>query len=798
VPQQLKTRMIFPALGLLVAAMLWAAPSASAVGPFTMTISSTAGDNNVTCAIEGCLPTADGATLSLATLESNLSAGNLTVGDGGQITIASSSIDGANTDNNNLTFNGPVSLGGDTDITNSGLVTFSSTVDGSGPGQNLTMNADTVFDAAVGSLTELGSLTVPGPATATLGGNVSITGAQSYGGAVNLASSDVTLTTGGSLTFDSTVNGPHNLTLSAGGTVSLDGDVGNSQSLASLVIPTAAAIDVAGTIGTSGTQEYEAPVSLTGAATFGSATGDITFDSTIDGAQDLSVSTQATSSFEGAIGGTTPLTSIVVPAAPGSIDLNGNVTTTGSQQYGHLTLGANVTFSSGSTVQFNQPVSGDQLTIAGGGIATLPPVSDSYSGTRVTGGSTLSFQPGSLTGTGDITLDDGTLEWSAFNGTNTDDVSSQLQIGTGGGTLDTNNNDVTFTHTVDGTGALTKTGQGTLELNASTGSSYNNQFVVDGGTLEVNSSATVSTPVIVNSGGELECQDGTITGTVTNQGGTTYGAPGQPTSVTATTAFRSAYVSFTPGPDNCNPVSYSATSGTLTWGPVASGPITATGLAGAQPYAFTVTATNALGSSTSAASNTITPTPFMPTAAIAAPVNNATYTQGQVVYSSYSCQEGSGGTGIATCSGPVASGVALDTHSLGLHTFAVTATSSDGDTGTATATYTVVASKSSTTKPPNKFTIRQLKGHPSGSIDVTLASLVGAGTVKVAEHPAGLRAFSADKTASSKATLKLTLAPSKQLKTWLKRHHSKLNVKVTVTYTPHGGKARTVTKPVKL
>jgi hypothetical protein len=271
--------------------------------------------------------------------------------------------------------------------------------------------------------------------------------------------------------------------------------------------------------------------------------------------------------------------------------------------------------------------------------------------------------------------------------------------------------------------------------------------------------------------------------------------------VTATTAFRSAYVGFTPGPDNCLPVSYTAASGGLTWGPVSdipNAPITATGLAGAQPYAFTVTATNALGSSTSAASNTITPTPFMPTAAIAAPVNNATYTQGQVVYSSYSCQEGSGGTGIATCSGPVASGAALNTDTLGLHTFAVTATSSDGDTGTATATYTVVASKSSSTKPANKFTIRQLTGHPSGSIDVSLASLTGAGTVKVTEHPAGLRAFTVRKSAGAKATLKFTVGPSGQLKTWLKRHHRKLNVKVAVTYTPNGGKARTVTKTVKL
>jgi hypothetical protein len=213
-------------------------------------------------------------------------------------------------------------------------------------------------------------------------------------------------------------------------------------------------------------------------------------------------------------------------------------------------------------------------------------------------------------------------------------------------------------------------------------------------------------------------------------------------------------------------------------------------------------ATNALGSSTSAPSNTITATPLVPTVAIAAPVNNATYTQGQVVDASYTCLEGSGGTGIATCAGPVGSGAALDTQTPGAHAFTVTATSSDGYTGTATATYTVVASTSSTTKPPNKpankFTIHQLTGHSNGSINVSLASLIGAGTVKVTEHPAGLRAFIARKTASAQATLKFTVAPSTQLKKWLKSHHRKLNVKVSITYTPRGGKTRTVTKTVKV
>jgi hypothetical protein len=110
-----------------------------------------------------------------------------------------------------------------------------------------------------------------------------------------------------------------------------------------------------------------------------------------------------------------------------------------------------------------------------------------------------------------------------------------------------------------------------------------------------------------------------------------------------------------------------------------------------------------------------------------------------------------------------------------------------------TATYDVVA-----VPPANRFIVPQLKGHPSGSIDVSLASLVGPGTVKVTEHPAGLPAFSVSETAGAKATFKFTAGPSDQLKSWLKRHHRKLAVKVSITYTPRGGKPRSVTKTVRL
>jgi hypothetical protein len=71
------------------------------------------------------------------------------------------------------------------------------------------------------------------------------------------------------------------------------------------------------------------------------------------------------------------------------------------------------------------------------------------------------------------------------------------------------------------------------------------------------------------------------------------------------------------------------------------------------------------------------------------PPQGAVYAQNQAVAVSYSCADDAGGSGLASCSGPVPNGGALDTSTSGVHTFTVTAADNAGNTSFVTHSYTV-------------------------------------------------------------------------------------------------------------
>lgn len=99
-------------------------------------------------------------------------------------------------------------------------------------------------------------------------------------------------------------------------------------------------------------------------------------------------------------------------------------------------------------------------------------------------------------------------------------------------------------------------------------------------------------------------------------------------------------------------------------------------------------------SSTNAGDGTVTITlTSPPSTSIATPADGAIYAPNQVVSSSFSCAEGSGGPGIASCLDDHGrgSGAPVDTSSPGSHRFTVTAQSRDGLQQSTSVTYDVVA-----------------------------------------------------------------------------------------------------------
>ena len=74
-----------------------------------------------------------------------------------------------------------------------------------------------------------------------------------------------------------------------------------------------------------------------------------------------------------------------------------------------------------------------------------------------------------------------------------------------------------------------------------------------------------------------------------------------------------------------------------------------------------------------------------PSVTITAP--SGIYVLGQTVAASYSCVDG--GSGVASCSGPVASGTSIDTQTLGANSFTVTAIDQVGNRNSATVSYSI-------------------------------------------------------------------------------------------------------------
>jgi hypothetical protein len=102
-----------------------------------------------------------------------------------------------------------------------------------------------------------------------------------------------------------------------------------------------------------------------------------------------------------------------------------------------------------------------------------------------------------------------------------------------------------------------------------------------------------------------------------------------------------------------------------------------------------------------------------PKATITVPANGGAYTEGQALSAAYSCAASTAGA--PSCAGSLPSGASLDTASIGVHSFSVTATDANGVATTQTASYTIVAPPRVTITLPTSGAIYALGRHARAS-----------------------------------------------------------------------------------
>jgi hypothetical protein len=269
---------------------------------------------------------------------------------------------GAVTTTAGQTYDGAVTLGQNTVLkdTGAGAISFGPSATISGAAQTLDVEttgaATATFDAAV----VVKSLTVDAGDSSGLialnGATVTTTAGQTYDGAVTLGQNTMLKDMGaGAIAFgpSTTISGPAE-TLdveTTGATAATFGAAVNVRSLTVDAGNTSGLIGLnGGAVTTTAGQTYGGAVTLGQAAVLeDTGSGAVTFNSTVDGAQSLTVATAGPATFHGAVGGITPLSSLTVEYfvnknnETGSLDLNGDsVTTTGNQIYfGPLDLSAN-------------------------------------------------------------------------------------------------------------------------------------------------------------------------------------------------------------------------------------------------------------------------------------------------------------------------------------------------------------------------------------------------------------------------------------------------------------------------
>ena len=216
-------------------------------------------------------------------------------------------------------------------------------------------------------------------------------------------------------------------------------------------------------------------------------------------------------------------------ASPITVTLNSTVTPSG---FTVTNSSKNYTISGNGNIQGAVP-----LNKQGSGTLTLT-TTNTFTGAVNLNGGILNFTGLNNLGNGTaINFGGGTLQYESGNSA---DISARtVTINSGGATIDTAGNNVTFTKRIGngGAGSLVKTGAGTLTLN--TNSTFSGVTFINQGTLLLGTSLSNSAALVVGAGATLDASttgyglnlngaiaqvlagSGTVTGVVTTASGTT-------------------------------------------------------------------------------------------------------------------------------------------------------------------------------------------------------------------------------------------------------------------------------------
>lgn len=379
------------------------------------------------------------------------------------------------------TYSGAVSVGTTTAfIANAGqLINFQSTVTGSGsPLPQVTIqNANSKFDGAISNLTSLttaasASFNANISSIETLTTNaasinctsISTSGNQNYNGAVTLASNTVLTSSGGNLSFGSSLNGAHQIEFSVpatSGSITVSGQIGNNTP-PSIVLTQAGTTTFNNTVSISSFTDTNA----SGSITF-KAGGTISSATTFTTPQTVTFGDDASDIFT--FGNSTSYANLSHTA--------GNTSITGTLNAANISLGT-----SSGTSTLNGTINGSQVSVG-----TL-----NAQGSIISSGS-QTFN-GTVTLTDNLSLASNATSAGGINFTSTINGAHNLSISTNAGTNGTSFNGAVGSSTALATLAVT----GPSTFNCTSITSTGNQTFDGTVTVQSDTSLTANAGQLIN------------------------------------------------------------------------------------------------------------------------------------------------------------------------------------------------------------------------------------------------------------------------------------------------------------